>query len=311
MEAKVADESKSTRTSNKYDRPNKYEEAEPAGTTPARQGSSASASAGMTENWPVRSNPGAPSYQPALGETGRGRRRAEKLRGDLSTAALVADAGSAFNQALTRLEDSAQRLEEVQERRRLIPLKIEKEKFEIGKAVIDARSDFEGALDQQEEKRIDQHRRRQLDAEDFEIVRLEKQAARLELEARIAAANAEAVYSGDIGRRKAQAELHKAEGEALRQEADAARQRQHRDQASTPPGDTDDVPPDLRAPLATARKVARTREWVDRKIAEIKLRAETERRQLTPEDFERIDQLNDAAANGEASIRRSGASDVA
>jgi hypothetical protein len=72
----------------------------------------------------------------------------------------------------------------------------------------------------------------------------------------------------------------------------------------------DDVPDDLRGPLATERTVALNRGWVERKVAEIRQRAQAEGRPLSRQELEQIDQYEDALEEGEASIRRRGASDL-
>jgi len=56
------------------------------------------------------------------------------------------------------------------------------------------------------------------------------------------------------------------------------------------------------------RTVAKNREWVDREIA--KINEEAGGRPLSREQLEKIDQLEDAHAEGESSIRRRGASDL-
>jgi len=76
------------------------------------------------------------------------------------------------------------------------------------------------------------------------------------------------------------------------------------------PGPMDDTPADLRAPLAAEQMVARNREWIRRKIEEIRKRAVDENRPLTVEEIEQIDRYQDAEVSSEASIRRRGASDL-
>ena len=55
--------------------------------------------------------------------------------------------------------------------------------------------------------------------------------------------------------------------------------------------------------------VARNRDWIRRKIDEIRKRAADERRPLTSEEIETVDRYQDAEVSSEASIRRRGASD--
>lgn len=75
-------------------------------------------------------------------------------------------------------------------------------------------------------------------------------------------------------------------------------------------GPVDDTPPDLREPLATEQLVSRNREWIRRKIEEIRRQAANEGRPLTIEEIEQIDHYQDAEVASEASIRRRGASDL-
>jgi hypothetical protein len=81
-------------------------------------------------------------------------------------------------------------------------------------------------------------------------------------------------------------------------------------EGGTSPSAMDDTPADLRAPLAAEQMVARNREWIRRKIAEIRKRAADENRPLTVDEIEQIDRYQDAEVSSEASIRRRGASDL-
>lgn len=75
-------------------------------------------------------------------------------------------------------------------------------------------------------------------------------------------------------------------------------------------GPMDDTPPDLREQLATEHAVARNREWIRRKIEEIRKRAADAGRPLSAEEIEQIDRYQDAEVASEASLRRRGASDL-
>jgi hypothetical protein len=298
---------------NEYDIPNEYEQ-EPRGTSTSVP-SAASVPRPSVDAFQPRNLATAALYTPTLGGTRRDRRRAEDHIEGLHIANQVAGAAEILEQGLTKLEEAHQQRELVQLRRMQLPAKIEAENLELGHKLLQGRTDFEAMAEQQHEERVKRDRLRQIKAEDFAATMHRKRAERLEAEARERSAAAYAAHAEEIGRRQAEAAFHKASETAFEKEADAETQRRRRDQERHRRGQatseqSEDVPEDLRGPLATERTMAQSREWVMAKIAQIKKRAQAEGRPLSPQELEQIDQYQDALEEGEASIRRRGASDL-
>jgi hypothetical protein len=262
-----------------------------------------------------RNLPTAALYNPTLGGRRRDLREAQEHIRGLQVANQIAGAAEALEGGLTSLEDTHQRRELVQLRRKQLPAKIELENRKLAEEVLQSRTAYEAAVESQQDERTHRQRDRELADEEFETMLATRRAARLEAQAHALAAEQNLAHAAETGRRKAEADLHKASEAAYEKEAEAETQRQRRDQARHKRGQAavdpaEDVPPDLRAPLRVVRTVAENREWVDREIAKIKERAAAEGRPLSREDLEKIDQLEDAYTEGEASIRRRGASDL-
>lgn len=253
-------------------------------------------------------------YTPTLGGRRRDRRDAEDHIRALQIATQVAGAAEGYEKGLTTLIEANQQRELAEQRRTQIPAKIELENLEIGKQVLQLRDEFAAAVDAQRDEQVKRDRLRQIKSEDFEATLADRRAAKLAAQARELMAEQSRARAAETAQRKADADLHRASSEAFEKEAEAETQRRRRDQERhrrTQAADgNEDIPPDLQQPLATERTVSTAREWVDRRIAQIRRRALQEHRELTPEELEQIQQLLDAAEAGEDSIRRRGASDL-
>jgi hypothetical protein len=300
---------------NKYDRSSKYEsDRKNAGTSDDTSPPRAAVPA-TTDQFQPRNLPTPTLYNPIFGGRRRDRRRAQEHIDALRIATEVAGAAEVLEGSLTKVEEAHQQRELVQLRRGQLPAKIELENLDLGNKLLAARTGFEAAAERQQDERIQRERDRRLDDEDFEIALAKRHAELLEAQAQERAAAAYAAQADEIGKRRAEAELHKASETAFEKEADAERERRRRDQERHKRGQetadpTEYVPAALRTPLKVVDTVAESREWIEGKIAKIKSDADAAGRPLTRQDIEKIDQYQDALDQGESSIRRQGASDL-
>ena len=299
----------------RYDKPNKYAEERPsAGTNLLPAVVPPTVARLPTDQFQPRNSPMPAVYTPLIGESRRGRRRGKQLVEDLQTASEVHEAARGYEESLTKLEEAHQHRELVQLRRAQLPAKIELENLAIGRELLAAHTAFEAKVEKQQDERTDRERHRLLDREDFETQLADRRAARLEAQARAAAAEEYAVHAAEIGQRRAEADLHKATEAALGKEADAEaernrrdQQRQRRRQAQAPEGP--DLPEPLARHYATERKVQTSRKRAEELAETVRQRAAAANRDLTDDEVEEIDALLSAAAGAEDTIRRGDATD--
>lgn len=301
---------------NKYDKPNKYEsERKHAGTSAPPAVAPAVITKPAIDQFQPRNLPTPALYNPTLGGRRRDQRQAQEHIRALQTANQIAGAAAVLVEGLTKFEETHQRHELVQLRRGQLPAKIEHENLSLGGELLQARTEFEAKVEKQQDERVDRERIRELEREDFETLRADRRAARLEAQARALAAEQNLARASETGQRKAEAAFHKAAEEAFEAAADAESQRRRRDQERHKRGQaaddqTDDMPADVRAPLRVVRTVAKTREWAEREEARIRAPFEAAGQPLSREATEEIDQIWDAIQEAESSIRRRGASDL-
>jgi hypothetical protein len=311
----------------RYGGPNKYERkagsgpervAEPTGNAnlPVPVNSVPSLDFQPTGDWLARRPSDTPTYLPTLGESWRGRRQGQRLINDLRTATAVANAGAEYHKAAERLEEARQSVELTAQRRNLLPLRAAHERFQLEQHLAKAETAFEMIKDSREQQRIDHARQRDLDQSDFELARLQREADKQELAARIAAAEAQLSYAPQIGQRRGEAELARTETEALRHQADVEAERRRLGQElrkrrqADEPDDRDEMPEPLARHFATERRVKRNTNDAARRAQDVRDRAAAKGRELTDAELEEIDMLVDAASAAEGSIRRGEASDL-
>jgi hypothetical protein len=305
--------------SNKYERENKYEQ--PEATADRHSGPEVLPPiepliVRVRAEWRARSTPDPSLYRPELGDDWETRRKGKKLLGSYQTAHFVSNAATGYHEALARLEAARQELELASERRALVPLKAEQERIVLGDQIVKARTMFEATLEEQNNQRVERQRRRALDTDDFEIARSNREAAKLEAQARVKTAEARLPYAAKVGERIAQGELRKLDEELSNSERvsgserrQPAEPRRKRSKARKKPK-AEDLPEPLRQHLATERAVQETRMHVDRRASAIRRRAKAESRPLTPEEIEEIHLYESAGEAAEGSIRRGEASDL-
>jgi hypothetical protein len=269
----------------------------------------------------VRPTPDVAMYTPGITGGWRDRFRARKYAERLDEAVGVAQAGTRFHQAAERFEESVQSLEYTHKKRVLIDDKVAQEQLELRKQIAQSLMALDDMRSDHETKRVDQARRQTLGEEDFEIARLRLQKEKEDLQAGIDAAGARRVLDRQIVEQRTQVEIARAEEELLRTRAQAERHRTRlqeekyrqerekwRDAGAAPLAD--DMPEALRRPMETAREVKRSTKYAEDQAQRIRDRAARENRELTVEEIEELDVLEDAARVAEDSIRRGFASDI-
>lgn len=215
---------------NKYQRENRSDHTNAAEATSTRSTNlpvPATPTLDLTQagDWRARRPPEAATYLPSLGESWRSRSQGRQLAEAFHTATNGANAGTQYYKALERFEEAKQDLELAHQRRGLVPLKVARERLHHEQQLLQAVAGFDAVKEARELQRIDQARQRQLDQDDFEIAQLRRRAERQEQAARIAAAEAQLAYAQRVGQQRGEAELYRAEEEALRNHASAEGER--------------------------------------------------------------------------------------
>jgi hypothetical protein len=299
------------------DRRNRY--SEPAGDNRGQQEGRYPAPAVIPERsageWPNRPTPAVVSWEPQPPTNWLERWEAKKLQRSFDIATDVVRAGTRLYRASEELEHARQDLELAHAKRASLPIRILNERLMFERELAKGLGALEAARADLESQRSWRSRQKWLDDQDFQIQILRREAERRELEARIAAASAQAITAAEIGRNQGEADLHKAHEAALRAQVSAERERNRRDEErdrrkASEPAVLDDMPEHLRRHYATQREVNRTYADARHRAQAIRDLAAAQGRDSTSDEMEAIDALEDAAAAAEDSIRRGDASDL-
>lgn len=235
-----------------YDIDNEYEQETESAKTSAPPSAPVAVPKPSTDAFRPRNLPTPAIYIPTLGGRRRDRRHAEDHIRGLQLANRVAGAAEVLEQGITKVVEAGQQREMAEQRRAQIPAKIEEENLELGERVLQRRAAFAAAARQQQDEGVKHERLQQIKTEDFETTLHNKRADRLQAEARERAAEAYLAHAEEIGKRKAEADFHKADEAAFEKEANAEAQRRRRDQERDKRGQaaadpTEEVPADLRS----------------------------------------------------------------
>ena len=264
--------------------------------------------------WPNRPPPAEVNWQPPVPATWFGRLDAQAHTKNFTAAAELAQAGTRFFQASQSLEQARQELEHTHARRALLPLVVAHERMVLQTALAKALGDFEAVQTDLAGQRARRTHQQWLADDDFHIQTLRREAERRELEARIAMAGAQASFAAQIGQRRGEAGLHQARGQAFRAQVGAEHEQGQRDDARdrrrAPVGSHNGMSEVLGQAYATEREVHVTHAEADRRAQAIRDHAAAQGRDLTDDELEEMDMLEDAAAAAEGSIRRGEASDL-
>jgi hypothetical protein len=300
---------RSDRGKNRYEFRNRYESHNPA----ANDGAASPLNTQLPATRP-NTAPSIPVYTPDFGHDWLSRRRARKLADGYELGTVVSNAATTFSRSMVELAKARQQLEEASERRVLVPLKVEQERLTLGQAIIKARLALQAIIEEENDQNVVRKRRRDLDSADFEIAQHSREAEKLEALARVKAAEAQVAYAQEVGNRRGEADLRKADEELFRSEAVAETERRNRDDArrkrrQAESGKVAEMPEPLRKHLATEQAVQESRNHVEKTVEEIKKRAADEGRDLTTDETEEIYALENAGGEAEDAIRRGDASD--
>lgn len=300
---------------NKYARASRYaksgdSDSEVQGALPARIVLPAT-----QEDWRARRTPGIPLFQPILGDSSRRRRQAKQFIDDVALASSVADAITGFSKGAERLEEAHQDLELAHERRKLVPARAQRERMALHRELVEAQKSLEETIEEAVAQRVVRQRQRQIDTDDFEIEVIEREAAKLDAEAKKAEAAARLAYAERVGRQAGEADFYRAQGDSLRNQADAeaerrrlAEEREKRTQVAVPEPENGE-PPEFAAFDASAKRARKNRKWGEALAEEIRARAAAEGRDVTDEEAEEIQEALDSAAAAEGAVRKSTALD--
>jgi hypothetical protein len=264
--------------------------------------------------WPNRPTPPVVNWQPRLPANWMDRWAARRLTQGFDLSSEVVQAGTRFYEAAQRLEKARQDLELAHARRALLPLQIAHERLVLEQALGKAMADLEAVQADLLTQRAWRTHRQLLSDEEFRLEVLRRQAERQELEGRMAVASAQAAFAAKIGQRRGEAELHRSQEGRFRAQMAAERERNRRDEErgrsrdAEPAGD--EMPEPLRRHYATEQEVHANVTEAQRRAQAIRDRAAAQRRNLTNEEIEEIDALEDAAQAAADSIRRGAASDL-
>jgi hypothetical protein len=184
--------------------------------------------------------------------------------------------------ATTQYEQQRVALREVQERARVIPYKIDLEISEVQKRQERARHDAEMAAQEKCRKQHEAERRQELAEQDHLIAMLKRKA-----------------------------EIARLEG--ILSEPTAAPKPKRKSKPEAPavePAPEDQVPDVLRRHLAEQDEVKVNRAEAARRVTAIHERAAADGRDITDDEQDEIDAIQEALARAEAEIRQGGASDL-
>lgn len=308
---------------NRYDQPSRYKDAKPSAAEPVKPGVG---TAGGSPNalvpvpsvpaWQARPVPEVAIFHARFGLGGGNRRKATRLVNDIGIATDVLNANTQFTKAAEALEIARNVAESAHARREFLPLRMTQERLGLEQQLFKATSDVEAAREEVQEQRVDRERHRQLATEDYEIAKLKKKAQKLEASARIAAAAAQLANAPLLGAARSESELFQAKEEAFRHQADAESERRRWNEERrkrgevVPPEEKDTMPPTLARHYATEHEVKENLNAAALRAQAIREQAVREGRDISPDEIEELDILENAAIAAEQSIRRGGASDI-